>query len=175
MNDSLQFYSTNIFFSTISETWFHFSTNSISLQFLKIVFIFSTISETCFHLSTISETYFHLSTISISLQFWCDPTYLQFTYDCLSLIASVRFNISDMDLPNMILFPHPTSYFWLFLELALWGDRMVNYWLNWHAEVGKYLLQPRLSFILGWKNFWKPNHVFLINAFSQDFLWNSII
>ena len=66
-------YLLNDFFSTISETWFHFSTNSISLQFLKIVFTFSTISETCFHLSTISETYFHLSTISISLRFWCDP------------------------------------------------------------------------------------------------------
>ena len=78
MNDSLQFYSTNVFFSTISETWFHFSTNSISLQFLKIVFTFSTIFETCFHLFTISETYFHLSTISISLRFWCDPKLLQF-------------------------------------------------------------------------------------------------
>ena len=64
---------TNVTFSTISETWFHFSTNSISLRFLEIVFTFSKISGICFHLSKISGTCFHLSKITISLRFWCDP------------------------------------------------------------------------------------------------------
>ena len=64
---------TNVTFSTISETWFHFSTNSNSLRFLEIVFTFSKISGICFHLSKISGTCFYHFKITISLRFWCDP------------------------------------------------------------------------------------------------------
>ena len=41
LTDFLKSYSTNIFFFTISETWFHFLKNSISLQFLQFFFTFS--------------------------------------------------------------------------------------------------------------------------------------